>query len=61
MKRLLRVFRGSRGGQRSPEPEFARLKVAVVSDELTRATLAHECRVRDGQALDFNGPNVDTK
>lgn len=53
MKRLFGVFRGSRADKRSPEPEFARLKVAVVSDELTRATLAHECSVRDLTPLNY--------
>jgi hypothetical protein len=53
MKRLLRVLRGRRAGKGSSEPEFARLKLAVVSDELTRATLAHECRVRDLTPLNY--------
>lgn len=53
MRRLLGVIRGSRVSNRPVESAFARLKVAVVSDELTRTTLSHECRVRDLTPLNY--------
>ena len=47
------MIRGSKAGWRPAGPAFSGLKVAVVSDELTRATLSHECRVRDLTPLNY--------
>lgn len=54
MKRLLHHLRAPLGGQAvTPRGEFRNLKVALVSDELTRACLAHECQVRDLTPLNY--------
>lgn len=48
MKRLLHALSSPFGGRHvAPTGAFRKLKVALVSDELTRSCLAHECQVRD--------------
>lgn len=54
MKRLLHTLSIIPGGNTiAPRGEFHNLKVALVTDELTRACMAHECRVRDLTPLNY--------
>jgi spore maturation protein CgeB len=54
MKRLLYVLKAPFGGQQiTPTGAFKKLKVALVSDELTLKCLAFECQVRDITPLNY--------
>jgi spore maturation protein CgeB len=54
MKRILHVLQAPMGGQNIvPSGAFKELKVALISDELTRKCLAFECRIRDVTPLNY--------
>lgn len=54
MKRLLHLLHSPFGGQQiTPTGAFKKLKVALVSDELTRKCLAFECLIRDVTPLNY--------